>query len=791
MAGVAVMTAVAIAGFAVAIYAAWLFHDMPDGSELADFHPVTSARVFAWDGTLIGEYGQERRIYVPFNRMPTRVTQAFLAAEDRNFFTHNGVDVSGVSRAMAKNVFNLLRGKRFEGGSTITQQVAKNLLLNNERTVGRKLKEVILARRLENSLPKDQILELYLNDIYLGYRSYGVGAAAFNYFGKSLDQLSLSEMAFLAALPKGPENYRPSTHKAAAIARRNWVLGEMAKAGWVSREEAAAAMQDDLVIQDKPRRAKYADADYFVGEVELRARKLFNDAIYTEGYYVKTTLDPKLQTMAREALMDGLEVYDRRHGWRGAWGNIPVTDNWESDALQAENNLPDSRRAPSERADWQVGMIEKSSGSVRAIDGGHGVIRADDLAWAQANRPLKAGDLVYVSQASTGVYRLRQVPKVNGALVAIDPYSGRIVAMVGGYSYSLSKFNRATQASRQPGSSIKPFVYAVALSKDFTPASMVDDGPISMMGGDGKMWTPSNYEHDYLGMQPIRRGLELSRNLMTVRLAQKTGIKPITQGIVNFGVLDKMPSEMSMVLGAGEVNPYRLTNAYSIFVNGGRKVKPHMIDEVQDRNGKVVYKADERNCPAACTADFDGLESPRLSPQGDVVLDPITAYQVNSMLQGVVQRGTGAAARSLGIPMGGKTGTTNDYRSAWFVGYTADLVVGVFVGFDDNSSLGNHETGAVAALPIWMDFMKNANAGKPNRDFNKPHDAVYMSVHGVEEAFKPGTEPKYTAPSEDDGPKPYLDTWSDDGDTSGPVTVVPAEEPPPPPKQKADTGTLY
>ncbi|MGA9658426.1 MAG: penicillin-binding protein 1A, partial [Asticcacaulis sp.] len=758
MAGVVIMGAVAIAGFAVAIYAAWLFHDMPDGGELADFHPVTSARVFAWDGTLIGEYGQERRIYVPYNRIPLRVTRAFLAAEDRNFFTHNGVDVGGVSRAMIKNVFNLLRGKRFEGGSTITQQVAKNLLLNNERTIGRKLKEVVLARRLEDSLPKEQILELYLNDIYLGYRSYGVGAAAFNYFGKSLDQLSLSEVAFLAALPKGPENYKPSTHKAAAIGRRNWVLGEIAKAGWVSREEAELAMKDDLVIQDKPRRAKYKDADYFVSEVEARSKRLFDDAIYTDGYYVKTTLDPKLQTMARAALMNGLETYDRRHGWRGAWGHIEVTDNWQDAAEAAEDKLPEARHAPSERPDWQIGLMEKG-GSVRAFDGGHGTIRGDDMAWAQATRGLKAGDLVYVSKVSDGVYRLRQVPRVNGALVAIDPYSGRIMAMVGGYSYSLSKFNRATQALRQPGSAIKPFVYAVALSKDFTPASLVDDGPISMMGGDGKMWNPSNYEHDFLGMQPIRRGLELSRNLMTVRLAQKTGIKSVTQGIINYGVTDKMPNEMSMVLGAGEVNPYRLTNAYSIFVNGGRKVKPHLIDEVQDRNGKVIYKADERVCPAACTAEFDGLESPRLPQQGEVVLDQITAYEVNSMLQGVVQRGTGAAARSLGMPLGGKTGTTNDYRSAWFVGYSTEMVVGVYVGFDDNSSLGNHETGAVAALPIWMSFMKDANAGKPVRDFPKPRDAVYMSVRGREEAFKPGTEPKYEAapPVEYDGLKPYLE----------------------------------
>ncbi|HEX7800395.1 MAG TPA: penicillin-binding protein 1A [Asticcacaulis sp.] len=788
VAGIVAMSLVALAGFAVAIYAAWLFHDMPDGSELADFHPATSARVFAWDGTLIGQYGQERRIYVPYNRIPPRLREAFMAAEDRSFFQHNGVDVGGVSRAMAKNVFNLLRGRRFEGGSTITQQVAKNLLLNNERTLGRKLKEVILARRLEKNLSKEQILELYLNDIYLGYRAYGVGAAAYNYFGKSVDQLSLSEMAFLGALPKGPENYKPSTHKAAAIARRNWVLGEMTKAGWVTQAEAQAAMKDDLVIQAKPLRAKYQDADYFVSEVELRSKRLFDDKIYTDGYYIKTTLDPKLQTIARAALMNGLETYDRRHGWRGAWGSLDVDDpNWIADAQDAEDKLPDNRKAPSERADWIVAMITKSGGAVRDVDGGEGAIKADDVAWAKATRGLKAGDLVYVSKDSDGVYSLRQVPQVNGALVAVDPYSGRILALVGGYSYSLSKFNRATQALRQPGSSIKPFVYAVALEHDFTPASIVDDSPVSMMGGDGKMWTPENYERDFLGPQPIRRGIELSRNLMTIHLAQKVGIKPITQGIINFGVTDSMPNEMSMVLGAGEVNPYRLVDAYAMFVNGGYKVKPHMISEVEDRNGHVVYKADERTCPSACTAAFDGLESPRLPQIGAPVLDPITAYQMNSFLQGVTIRGTAAAARSLGFPIGGKTGTTNDFRSAWFVGFSADVVAGVFVGFDDNRSLGNHETGAVAALPIWMDFMKQAHAGKPARDFNKPKDAVYAYVNGIQEAFKPGTEPKMQA-APVDGPRPYLDTWNggDQGgaqnggqDGAAPMTYVPSEEPPP------------
>lgn len=784
------MTVVALAGFAVAIYAAWLFHDMPDGSELADFHPVTSARVFAWDGTLIGQYGQERRIYVPYNHIPERLREAFMAAEDRSFFQHNGVDVAGVSRAMAKNIFNLMRGRRFEGGSTITQQVAKNLLLNNERTLGRKLKEVILARRLEKNLSKEQILELYLNDIYLGYRSYGVGAAAFNYFGKSLDQLSLSEMAYLGALPKGPENYKPSNHKAAAIARRNWVLGEMAKAGWISDAEAQAAMKDDLVIQSKPLRAKYQDADYFVSEVEARSKRLFGDKIYSDGYYIKTTLDPTLQTMAREALMTGLETYDRRHGWRGAWGNIAVDDkNWINDAQAAEDGLPENRKAPSERPDWQIGQVTKSNGAVRAIDGGEGVIKADDVAWAKANAGLKTGDLIYVSKVSDGVYALHQVPQVNGALVAVDPYTGRIVAMVGGYSYSLSKFNRATQALRQPGSSIKPFVYAVALEHDFTPASIVDDSPVSMIGGDGKVWNPENYEHDFLGPQPIRRGIELSRNLMTIHLAQKVGIKPITQGIINFGVTDSMPNEMSMVLGAGEVNPYRLVDAYAMFVNGGYKVKPHLLAEVEDRNGHVVYKADERTCPPACNSAFDGLESPRLPQIGTPVLDPIAAYQINSFLQGVTIRGTAAAARNMGFPIGGKTGTTNDFRSAWFVGFSADIVAGVFVGFDDNRSLGNHETGAVAALPIWMDFMKQAHAGKPARDFNKPKDAVYAYVRGIQEAFKPGTAPKAQAAPEA-GPRPYLDTWNgkDDGDQANdnaPPNYVPSEEPPPESAKKA------
>ena len=780
MAGMALMTIVAVAGFAVAIYAAWLFHDMPNGSELADFHPVTSARVFAWDGTLIGQYGQERRVYVPYDRIPPRLAEAFMAAEDRDFFHHNGVDLSGMSRAMGKNAINFFMGRRFEGGSTITQQVAKNLLLNNSRTVGRKLKEMILARRLENSLSKEQILELYLNDIYLGYRSYGVGAAAFNYFGKSVDELSLAQMAYLGALPKGPENYRPSNHKALAIARRNWVLGEMVKAGWVPRAEAEAAMKEDLVIQDTPERAHYHDADFFVSEVERRAKNLFadHDAIYTQGYYIKTTLDPRLQTIGREALMDGLETYDRRHGWRGGFDHADVNSDWSASAAQHE--------PPSERPNWTQAIVtdaNKGSVGIQTIAGQTGHLNAVDVAWAFAGKGLKAGDLIFVEAEPTGGYRLRQIPAVNGALVAVDPYSGRIEAMVGGYSYSLSKFNRATQAYRQPGSSIKPFVYSVALERDFTPASIIDDSPVSLVGANGQMWNPENYEHDYLGPQPIRRGIELSRNTMTVHLAEKVGIKPIVQKIMDWGIADNLPPEMSMVLGAGEVAPYRLATGYSMFVNGGRKVKPHLIEEVLDRDGSVKYKADDRACGSLCDAPFDGSESPRLQPQGDQAMDPITAYQMNTFLQGVTIRGTAAlAGRTLTFPIGGKTGTTNEFRSAWFMGFTPDLVVGVFVGFDDNRSLGDHETGAVAALPIWIQFMQNAYKGRPVRDFNKPKDAVYASVHGVVEAFKPGTVPAVpdVAPTDAaDTAKPYLSTWKDNGEEQeGQMPDGPAPPPP-------------
>lgn len=757
LAAMAMMGAVAAAGVVVAVYAAYVLHDLPDTSELANYRPATATRVYAGDGTLIGEFSEQRRIYVTYNQVPDQVVQAFLAAEDSSFFTHGGIDVSGVGRAMFRNVFNVVSGNRLEGGSTITQQVAKNVLLNDETKLNRKLKEAILATRLETVLSKEQLLELYVNEIYLGYRSYGVAAAAYNYFGKSLDQLTLEEAAYLAALPKGPSNYHPRRRPEAAIGRRNWVLGQMKDAGFITAEQRDAAQARPLNARAAPRRAEYADADFFVEEARRRAIAMFGtEEVNRGGYYLRTTLDPELQSAARVALMRGLENYDRRHGWRGAWGETDFADGWQAEALR--------RQTPPERRTWESAAVESVSGNTVRIrtakDNRAGTLIGSDVIWSNNSRkPLKRGDLIFV-EAQGGQYGLRQVPAVNGALVAIEPQSGRVLAMVGGYSYALSSFNRATQARRQSGSAYKPFVYAAALEGDFTPVSIVLDAPISFPGGaGGKPWTPSNYSRRYYGPQTLRRGLELSRNVMTVRLAQAVGMRNIVELSKRMGVVDDMDANLAMSLGAGETTPYQITAAYAAFANGGRRVDPYLIEVVQDRYGKTIQRADRRNC-RECSRSFSGQESPRLEDRGRQVIDPITAYQITSMLEGVVQRGTAARVRNLGPHIAGKTGTTNEYRSAWFVGYSADVVVGVFVGFDDNRSLGGGEAGASTAVPIFGEFMQTALQSRPARPFVRPKNAIFKTVNGIEEAFRPGTEREVRADPvrvEPTGPQNYYD----------------------------------
>ncbi|MFI4963885.1 MAG: penicillin-binding protein 1A [Caulobacterales bacterium] len=789
IAGVAVLSLVAVAGFAVAIWAAWLFHDMPDAGDLADYHPPTATRAYAWDGTLIGEFSRERRIFVPYDNIPPQLAQAFLAAEDRNFFKHAGLDYTGILRASAKDVVNLAQGRRLESGSTITQQVAKNILLTNDATLGRKLKEAMIAQQLEGTLSKERILELYLNEIWLGYRSYGVGAAAYNYFGKSITDLDLAECAYLASLPKGPDNYHPIRHKAQAMQRRNWVLDQMVEAGWATRAQADAAKREDLVVQPEPTRAKYRDADYFVEEVRRRGLATLGPRLTEGGYYMRTTLDPRLQSAARIALMDGLERYDRRHGWRGAWGHVTTLAGWEDAAKKAAR--------PAERRTWLQAVVTEVGGGivrVKTVDGQTGALAAEDVAWARRGKGIGTGDLIFVAPADKGGgFLLKQIPAVNGALVAMEPNSGRVLAMVGGYSFSLSSFNRATQALRQPGSAFKPIVYATALENGYTPASVVMDAPITLTGANGQAWTPENYEHDYLGPLQLRRGLELSRNTMTVRLAQGVGMPKISASAIRLGVVSKMENVLAMALGAGETTAFKLVGAYSSFVNGGRKVEPHLIELVQDREGKTIFKADHRDCDR-CDAGFNGDESPRIPPAGAQVWDPITAYQITSMLQGVVQRGTGTQALVLGRPVGGKTGTTSAFRSAWFVGFTPHVVAGVFIGFDDNRSLGNGETGAQAALPIFIDFMAQADKGYPPDDFKPPPNAKFAMVRGIREAFRPGTEPRVADVPDATvtGPQPYSKVFGN-GLTGAPnaAAVVAPPPPPKPPAKKDDVSGLY
>jgi penicillin-binding protein 1A len=787
IAGVVVLSLIAVAGFAVAIWAAWLFHDMPDAGDLADYHPPTATRAYAWDGTLIGEFSRERRIFVPYDNIPPQLAQAFLAAEDRNFFRHSGLDYTGIIRASIKDVVNIAQGRRLESGSTITQQVAKNILLTNDATIGRKLKEAMIAQQLEGTLSKERILELYLNEIWLGYRSYGVGAAAYNYFGKSITDLDLAECAYLASLPKGPDNYHPIRRKKQAMERRNWVLDQMAEAGWATRAQVDAAKREDLVVQPEPTRAKYRDADYFVEEVRRRGLATLGPKLTEGGYYMRTTLDPRLQSIARTALMDGLERYDRRHGWRGAWGHVTTLAGWEAVAKKSVT--------PAERRTWLQAVVTDVGGGtvhVKTVDGQTGTLIADDVAWARRGRGIGTGDLVFVAPNDKGPgFLLKQVPAVNGALVAMEPNSGRVLAMVGGYSFSLSSFNRATQAMRQPGSAFKPIVYATALENGYTPASIVVDGPISLPGGNGKIWSPGNYEHEYLGPLPLRRGLELSLNAMTVRLAQGVGMPKISASAIRLGVVTKMENVLSMALGAGETTVFRLTGAYAAFVNGGHKVEPHLIELVQDREGKTIFRADTRECDR-CDMGFNGDESPHIPVAGAQVWDPITAYQITSMLQGVVQRGTAAAASVLGRPTAGKTGTTQDFRSAWFVGFTPHIVVGTYIGFDDNRSLGEGEQGARAALPTFIDFMQQANKYFPPDDFKAPPGARYAMVNGIREAFKPGTEPKVTD-DELTGPQPY-DTVFKNGLTGAPNAAAVLNPPPipvKPPAKKDDVSGLY
>ena len=771
----------AIAGCGFIGVTLWYFgRDLPDYQQLAHYQPPIMTRVHAGDGRLLAEYATERRVFVPIQAIPKPVIDPFLAAEDKNFYSHHGIDPISIVRAAITDVGRFRANRRPVGASTITQQVAKNMLLSSEISIERKIKEALLATRIEAVLPKDRILELYLNEIYLGAGAYGVAAAAQTYFDKSLDELTLGEAAFLAGLPKAPNRYNPARHPQAAKARRDWVLDRMVEDGTAAPETVAQIEATPLELRRR-REAEQVKAPYFAEEVrrELLAR-YGEKVLYGGGLSVRTSLDAQLQAASDKALRAGLIAYEHAHGgWRGAVARIDPKGDWA--AHLAAVPVP----PVANDVGWRLAMVIRNEGDGAAIgfaNGASGRIPFSEMRWARpryANGSLgpaprgpadvvKPGDVVMVepigasspkgeaaASKAGGAYTLCQVPEVSGALVAMNPHTGRVLAISGGFSFETSQFDRATQAKRQPGSSIKPFVYLTALDHGFTPSTLVDDSPISLPQGPGlPMWTPSNYNNNrFRGPTPLRIALEQSLNTVTVRVATKVGIGPIAETIERFGIMDHTPREYSMALGAGETTLLRHTAAYAMLVNGGKRITPTLIDRIQDRNGATMFRADQRPCRPCAADDWQHQPVPVIPDAREQVADPGSAFQIVTMLQGVVERGTGTVVKAVGKPIAGKTGTTNDWHDAWFVGFTPDLVAGVFIGFDDPDSLGKDQTGGHVAAPVFRDFMIAALKDAPATGFRTPPGMRLYRVSAatglpagagepaIYEAYKPGTEP--------------------------------------------------
>lgn len=719
-----------------------LSKDLPDYRQLAKYEPAVTTRLFAGDGQLLMEYAAEKRLFVPVDKIPERVKQAFISAEDKHFYQHGGIDYIGIVRAVINNIKNIGTGRRPSGASTITQQVAKNFLLSSEVSYVRKIKEAILANRMNNAFSKDHILELYLNEIYLGNRSYGVAAAALNYFNKALDELSLEEIAYLAALPKGPNNYHPVRRYDAAVARRNWVIGRMVEDGYVTPEEAESAKTKPLVTVER-KTGFLKDGEYYSEEVRRTiVHNLGEDALYEGGLIVRTTINPKIQSIATKAFRKGLLDYDIRHGWRGAEVQISL----EGDYQKA---LKDVKLTKGAEPSWEKAVVLKTGqdkAEIETEDGDKGYIYLKDLKWAKpalknkfvgdepnsVAKVLNAGDVIYAEKLKDGedAYALRQVPDVEGGMAVIDPHTGKVLALVGGFSFEKSQFNRATQAYRQTGSAFKPFVYIAALEMGYSPNDLILDAPFVLDQGAGlPKWKPVNYSKKFYGLMTLRQGIEQSKNLMTVRLAQDIGMDKVAEMAKRVGINEHLPQYLSSSLGAASARVIDMTSAYGIIVNGGKKVTPYLIERIQDRTGKTIFKHDNYDCPD-CNADkWEGQTPPERPDVREQIIDPLTAYQMTSILEGVVLRGTGARLRSLKRHLGGKTGTSNDTKDAWFIGFSPDLVAGVYVGYDEPETLGRYETGAAAALPIFYSFMQEALKDVPDTNFRIPQGIKLVRIN--------------------------------------------------------------
>ena len=764
-----------VVGIAATAGLLWHFSkDLPDYSQLQDYEPPVMTRVHAADGSLLAEYARERRLYLPIQAVPKLVINAFIAAEDKNFYQHPGVDIYGIGRAGMLYVQNYGSGRRPQGASTITQQVAKNFLLTNEVSFQRKIKEALLALRIERTYSKQKILELYLNEIYLGFGAYGVAAASLLYFDKSVHELTIAEAAYLAALPKGPNNYNPFRRHDDAVARRNYVLDRMAEDGYITIAQADKSKKDPLTVTVRPTGAHIFAAEYFAEEVRRYLYEKYGEKkLYDGGLSVRTTLNPKVQVMARKAMINGLVNFDEGQGYRGPIANIQTGGDWGVKLAEVKSlyDVDPWRMAVVLQVDDQSARIglqppRDPAGAV-VKDREVAIVTLDGVKWAKpasgASKPiqkvtqvLSVGDVIYASPTDQqGQYRLRQIPEISGAMVVMDPHTGRVLAMVGGFSFDQSQFNRATQALRQPGSSFKPIVYAAALDNGYTPSTIVMDAPIEIdMGAGGGVWKPENYGGKFFGPSTLRFGLEQSRNVMTVRLAQDLGMPLIAEYAKRFGVYDELPPYLSYALGAGETTVLRMVTAYSMFDNGGRRVIPTLIDRIQDRYGHTIFKHDQRECIGCDAAKWDNQVEPTLVDRREQVIDAMTTYQITSLMEGVVQRGTATVVREVGKPIAGKTGTTNDEKDVWFIGFSPDIVCGVYMGFDKPRHIGRLATGGHLAAPIVKDFLKVALVDKPPIPFNVPPGIKLIRVDAktgmragpgdikvILEAFKPGTAP--------------------------------------------------
>ena len=711
----------------VVISILWGFsNDLPDYKFLKNYKAPVSSKVYSGDGDLIQDFSSEKRIFIPYNSIPTKVINAFLSAEDKNFFDHPGVDAKGVLRAVIKNFSNIVNSRRLEGASTITQQVAKNFLLSNEVSLNRKLKEAILAFRIERSLSKERILELYLNQIYLGQGTYGIASASLEYFDKSVDELQYVEAALLAALPKAPSRYNPYKNEKLAKFRRDLVLKNLLDNNYLDKKKYEDLKNSKIKLK-KREKIFLEDSRYYVEEIRKNTiKQLGYDKVYKEGLNIKTPLNLELQKLATSSLREGIEKYDRRKGWRGPIQNIDLSiKDWPSKIKlkKLEKTL-----------NWKIARVSKigiSNFEIVTSEGDTGYITNENIKWTRKkNTSFKEGDIIYVKKKEgLKEYILKQLPTANGAIVVIDPYNGRVLALSGGFSFNQSEFNRATQAQRQPGSAFKPFVYAAALENGYSPSTLVLDAPLVLeQGTDLKMWKPENYGKKFYGPSTLRMGLEKSRNLMTVRISQDLGLKKITKISKELGIYENPDELLSISLGSAETTLLKLTSAYCSFVNGGKLIEPKLIDRIQDSEGNTILKTEERKCRNCEDVSIQSNEIPEIKDDSKQIFSPQTAYQITSILEGATKTGTAKKLRDLKMDLAGKTGTTNKNTDTWFIGFTSDLAIGVYVGYDEPKSLGKFETGAKTAMPIFKSFIKSALKKENTRPFKVPENITMMVV---------------------------------------------------------------